>query len=529
MGTESTEVGKANTGRGATRLFRAAVLVRLARNFWTQIVAVFKNAWATGVAHPRILGVGVLVVIILGVTVRDVLHNRVIVEAPSMPDVAVRSGWNGDVLARNLRAAILEIHNTAFTFHETEEYGFGSDIADIQLPGKTISIDSLVTFFRSILGLPAKRISAEVLIIDSSLDRALCSDKPPVSSEVRYQLRGRITPDGLPWLVCGTTLNQIVHKAAEHIVLEMNPYVFASYLNTTGQYERAQVVIEHILRRGFQKERPWALNLQGNMFANQGKFSEAIADYKEAMDSDPKFFIPLANWGVALAAMGRYEEAIEKFNEAIHKGSPIPGGGRFAYPLAYLGLAQTLAALTRTDEAAAFFETATSICTEILQDGGYSQTLEACAGAFHEFARLLMSEKKPDQAESELSEAITRYELATLLAPNSLDMHLKWALALTDLAVLRRDEGNLNEARDKYEAALGKCDEAAQIYSSYEPTFRIKAEIYKSLAYLENVLGNKAKASDMEQAASEMTQAADEMTAKVEEFNLAPASKSSGF
>ena len=56
---------------------------------------------------------------------------------------------------------------------------------------------------------------------------------------------------------------------------------------------------------------PEALNNLGNALAAQGRFDEAIENYRQAIQINPNYAEALDNLGIALATQGRFDEAIE--------------------------------------------------------------------------------------------------------------------------------------------------------------------------------------------------------------------------
>lgn len=59
------------------------------------------------------------------------------------------------------------------------------------------------------------------------------------------------------------------------------------------------------------------LNETGNIFADSGKFEQAIAYYNEAIKVAPKFVLSYHNKGLALCALGKYEDGIKEYDKAL--------------------------------------------------------------------------------------------------------------------------------------------------------------------------------------------------------------------
>jgi len=95
------------------------------------------------------------------------------------------------------------------------------------------------------------------------------------------------------------------------------------------------------------------LNNTGNTLSALGRNEEAIEAYKQAISVDPKCAGPYNGLGNALSALGRKEEAIAAYKQAI---SVDP---KYADP--YNGLGSALSALGRKEEAIAAYKQAISV------------------------------------------------------------------------------------------------------------------------------------------------------------------------
>ena len=92
------------------------------------------------------------------------------------------------------------------------------------------------------------------------------------------------------------------------------------------------------------------MNNLGNALAAQGRFDEAITNYRKAIQINPNSSGALDNLGIALAARGRFDEAIENYRRAIQINSNRPE--------TFLHLGMTLGLSGRTREAIAQYREA---------------------------------------------------------------------------------------------------------------------------------------------------------------------------
>ena len=71
------------------------------------------------------------------------------------------------------------------------------------------------------------------------------------------------------------------------------------------------------LRLGWLALGEMCIRDRGNALAAQGRFDEAIKNYRQAIQLNPNYAEALNNLGIALADKGRFGEAIEAFSKAI--------------------------------------------------------------------------------------------------------------------------------------------------------------------------------------------------------------------
>lgn len=162
-----------------------------------------------------------------------------------------------------------------------------------------------------------------------------------------------------------------------------------------------------------------AHNNLGNALADQGKVSEAIAQYSEALRILPNFVDAHSNLGIVLADQGRLDEAIAHYREAL-RGYP-------GFAEAHLNLGAALASERKIGEA----------ITE------YSQALRIrpdYADAHYNLANALASQGKID-------EAIAHYREAVSISPG-------FALAHSNLGMLLARQGKVGQAIPEFSEAL---------------------------------------------------------------------------
>jgi Tfp pilus assembly protein PilF len=58
-------------------------------------------------------------------------------------------------------------------------------------------------------------------------------------------------------------------------------------------------------------------NNLGTLLAQQGKFDEAVVQFRAAVQRNPEFDTARANLGLALAKLGRIDEALQEFRAIL--------------------------------------------------------------------------------------------------------------------------------------------------------------------------------------------------------------------
>jgi tetratricopeptide (TPR) repeat protein len=198
---------------------------------------------------------------------------------------------------------------------------------------------------------------------------------------------------------------------------------------------------------------PHPHNNLGLLLAQQGKMSEAIAQYEEALRYAPDFALAHVNLGNALLKIGRAEPALDHFRTALRLGP------RSA--VALIGLGNGLMALGRLREATNEFEEALRLDPALAEghfDLGNAQQrlghLDAAVGHYRQALHLgadsadlrnnlavtLQKLGRVDEAMTELREALRR-------APESVAAH-------NNLGSVLLAAGRLEEAAGQYHEAL---------------------------------------------------------------------------
>lgn len=113
-------------------------------------------------------------------------------------------------------------------------------------------------------------------------------------------------------------------------------------LHEKGNYQDALKEYDKALDSGLLKgeNQVIALNNRANLFADLGRFEEAVADYTTALEQSPAFAEAYYNRGIARYSLGEYLGAIDDFTRVMeldpayvsayyNRSFPLEGLGRF--------------------------------------------------------------------------------------------------------------------------------------------------------------------------------------------------------
>ena len=176
----------------------------------------------------------------------------------------------------------------------------------------------------------------------------------------------------------------------------------------------------------------WAAqNALGVALAQQGKLTEAIEHFRQALRIGPDYARVHNNWGEALRNQDKPSEAIDHFREALRIRSD--------YPEAHNNWGAALAQQGKTAEAIEHYRQALRISPDY-------------AEAHNNLGAALALQGK-------MMEAIGHFRRALGIKPDYADAHSNWGLALTG-------QGKLTEAIDHFGLALRINPDDTQVQSN---------------------------------------------------------------
>jgi tetratricopeptide (TPR) repeat protein len=193
------------------------------------------------------------------------------------------------------------------------------------------------------------------------------------------------------------------------------------------------------------------LNDLATVYQDQGRYDEAIEKYEEALRIAEKtigrehrdYASRLNNLGEVYRMQGRYDEAIEKYEEALRIDEKTIGREHPGYAIRLNNLAVVYRLQGRYDEAIEKYEEALRIDEKTIgrEHPGYGIRLNNLASVYSDQGRY--------------DEAIEKYEEAMRIIEKTIGReHPNYASGLNNLAFVYKELGRYDEAIEKYDEAL---------------------------------------------------------------------------
>lgn len=294
------------------------------------------------VARSTVVNAVIILLIGLGLafTFVELRREVVVIDAIRLPTALEEMGYSDQVAAIRLWGAVARISEAARTDKDRVALLPASQQVDFEAPGAGVSVQSLMRALRSFLSLEETRIAGEFIcgtpdcapeqlslrlrVFQGSRMEILSLD--PIGEDAGTEGQG--TEEGATQVLRSLgirpgeplterNLKAYFHRAALDLLRMLDPFIVASFLYQNGSPNAARDEAMRLTGPG-SPERKWALNLLGLIATDRGDHEAAVAWFRKAVDADPEdaFAIAYLNWGNALRAMGRPDEAIPKYRRA---------------------------------------------------------------------------------------------------------------------------------------------------------------------------------------------------------------------
>ncbi|MGH7784112.1 MAG: tetratricopeptide repeat protein, partial [Candidatus Binatia bacterium] len=260
--------------------------------------------WSGLGTFPLKLG-GVLGFTFVAYILWESITKTVISIAPiSVPQVLATNGYTSDVAAERLESALNNIVTVASP-RGWAEVAMQADLPSIVVPSTALSTEALAAQLRRFFRIESRwNVSGEITVVDKKLWLHL-----RMNGRDLYATASGGDPEHP---------DDLFGAAAQMIFDKINPSILAAS--------------------------------RGNALFAEGKTEQAIAEFRTAIELDPRSALPRNNLGLVLGEQGKTQEAIVEFRNAIMLD---PG-----YAPAYENLGLALSDLGETDDAITLYRKA---------------------------------------------------------------------------------------------------------------------------------------------------------------------------
>ena len=418
-----------------------------------------------------------LFVVLIIAGIMELRTHTSVLDPVSVPKDLADRGYSADVVAARLNdemqkiirdgsnvSALKQIETTADKSLATQ---LSAQRPDIDVPVSGISIQNAFRYLRYAFGFPETHIGGSVTHEGGQMQLVLRTSGPRGNSYYS--------------VFTGASLDELLGLGAQQIIKERSPLLLAGYFfrneDKDPGYKKAEEALSLSVNRSNDPS-GWPYFLWGQVFRKRKQFDEAIEKYKEAIKRDPNDAESYNNWGTVLSqqadilsgqgdvpgAQLKHEEAIEKYrktSEILRDSSPTP----------FRNWCSRLIRLRRFDEAILKCKQAVDLDPDYLD--AYREWGKALEG-LHKYEEALQirqraAEVDPKSAPVQLDwgltlaylerfdEAIARYKRAVELDPAYMIAHYDWGVALQSLG--------------RYDEAIERYQRAAELDRNYADTY----------------------------------------------------------
>jgi tetratricopeptide (TPR) repeat protein len=412
----------------------------------------------------RGLALAVIALPLLLYVYREVRREVLIIDPFTVPKDFENAGLTPEVMANRIGDRLRQIETATDSVMEKDTLASLRDegsTPDVEIPGTNLGLKTVIDITRSVFGIYPKHISGDIVA-----QANLLTNTEPTLAKRQVMVtvcltQGRNRNAAASIEVAADDVELLVRRTAEAALGQVNPYLFAGYLDDRQEYGKAVETLGTMVQDPSEdlRHKAGAFSLWGKVLSDQKKYDEAIAKLRKATELDPKLAVAYNNWGGALDGQGKYDEAIAKYRKAIELIDPKHA----AFP--YNNWGEALRKQGKYDEAIAKFqeaikldpkrETAYKNWGDALYDqkkydeaiAKFQKAIELdskYAPAYNDWGFALYDQRKYD-------EAIAKFQKAIELDPKFAVAYNNWGLALNE--------------RKEYDEAIGKYQKAIELDS----------------------------------------------------------------
>jgi tetratricopeptide (TPR) repeat protein len=377
--------------------------------------------------------------VLLAYVVREIHRDALVIDPLVVPQRLVDVGITGEEFSNRTADEMRRIENASHTITQTDHLVAAKDtaIADIEIPGTSLGLKSVVDLVRTLLGVYPTRVSGG---ISTEMDAPASAGGTKTATLTLYIDRNGERSAPFKISANAGDVDALASQAALQIVRTINPYIYAAYEAHRHHYTDSLSAIEAIVFNpaSSPNQRKEAYSLWGLILLTQGRDDDAIEKYKRAIEIDPFFATAYNNWGVLYERQNRHDDAVKEFKAAIARNSKFTA----AYDNWGLVLAKQQKYTDAVDK--------------------YQQALEAnpLDGRAHDFWGSALS------AQKQYDPAIEQYKMALSTNPSDAGAYRRWADALAC-------EKHPDEAVAMYQKSVAADPEDPSLYLLYADGLRL--------------------------------------------------------
>jgi len=286
---------------------------------------------------PFLVAAGML----LAITIADT--QEIYIREISVPPTFTRAGYSPVVVDTRIRDNLLQLERIARTRPETRQLAIEADKSPMVLIAEYFNI-----------GLVARALQDASGMIDYSIDGSVVveGDNHVLRLAIRHRSGAHIHVTATRPIA---DIEGLLHDAATGVLQVVDPHILCTIRLRTGLHQAppnlvpARQCIERSLPIAEREDRIWLHNLAGVVAFMQQDYAGATSAFRAALQLDHEFSPSLLNLGILFAHAGRHDEAIRAYEAVFHRDTR--GESRQTFAAAYTEWANSLLALGRREEA----------------------------------------------------------------------------------------------------------------------------------------------------------------------------------
>jgi len=427
---------------------------------------------------------------------QQIASNALLIEPIIMPPKYEELGWTGETMSRRIRQ---ELYNLDRVARQSRSALRANAIElrltlpveipamlQIQVPGTGVSLTTLVELVRQTVNKPSPRVQGEVVLAVT----------PGAGVTIPAEMTVRIATPSEYLVLPAITADEpatLARCAAERVMREVNPLLFALGLYHQGEYGAAREIMSGLIRdanwNASQAEdiRSDAFNLLGNILLSQRDYDGAVIQYKAAMQLDARNANAYVNQAMAHHRRWREkkervdsEQALAMYQKALMIDPDDPGNDEI-----YVNMGIAYQDLGDLESAMMMYQRALGIdpgnANALINWGVALGLQKKFVEAIAKFEQAIEKDRRHPDAyvnwgyalglQGQFDDAYERFRVAEEIAPNYAAVYSNWA------EILEKDNQaeKAVQMNQRAKQLLDGTDRAQQRVVCMPPTVAVRA------------------------------------------------------